>query len=164
MSIVLGIDPGSRITGYGIVELEGKSIAYSASGVFRLKSSAPLHQRLIELSDDLDDLITRYKPDTAVLEEIFLARNPKSTMILGEVRGVVLLAAARRGLEVFEYSAREVKMSVVGSGAAHKSQVSSMIQRLLKLDHEPATEDETDALAIAFCHALKVTGFGSRIV
>ena len=107
----------------------------------------------------LDALIGERSPEAMALEEIFFSKNPKSTMILGEVRGVVLLAAAEGGVDVFEYSAREVKGSVVGSGAAHKSQVSGMIRKILSLDHEPESEDETDALAVAFCHALRISGF-----
>lgn len=159
MPLILGIDPGSRITGYGLISVTGKRIEYVDSGVIKLGTREPLQERLKSLKNNLDELIARMSPDSMALEEIFLSKNPRSTMILGEVRGVVLLAAAEKNLEIFEYSAREVKGSVVGSGAAHKSQVSGMVQKILKLTRAPATEDETDALAVAFCHALRITGF-----
>jgi len=159
LTLILGIDPGSRITGYGLVSVSGKRIEYVDSGVIRLNTRAPLHERLRALKKRLDEIIAERNPGALALEDIFLSKNPRSTMILGEVRGVVLLAAAESEMEIFEYSAREVKGSVVGSGAAHKSQVSGMIRKILKLAHEPETEDETDALAVAFCHALRISGF-----
>ena len=160
MTLILGIDPGSRITGYGLVRVDGKKISYVASGAIKLHTKSPLHLRLNTLKIELDRIISVYHPGSLVLEEIFMAKNPRSTMILGEVRGVVLLTAAERGMDVFEYSAREVKGSVVGTGSAHKSQVAGMIVKLLSLEREPDTEDETDALAVAFCHAIKITGPG----
>jgi crossover junction endodeoxyribonuclease RuvC len=102
-------------------------------------------------------VIASYRPDSVAVEEIFMARNPKSTMTLGEARGVVILAAAEAGVPVYEYSPREIKCSVVGSGAAHKSQVAFMIGKLLGLTRQPETADESDALAVAFCHALRMT-------
>lgn len=157
MSRIVGIDPGSRITGYGVVEHRGAEIVYVASGVIRLKRSEPRPRRLRMLKAGVDGVIERYRPDSIAVEEIFMARNPKSTMVLGEARGVIVLAAAESDLPVYEYSPREVKCSVVGSGAAHKSQVAFMIGKQLRLTHEPETADESDALAVAFCHALRMT-------
>jgi len=158
LSLVIGIDPGSRITGYGLVESKGSRIIYAASGVIRVDAGGSKPQRLCEIKKGLDDVIRRFGPEVAAVEEVFVAKNPKSALTLGEARGVILLSAAEAGLEVFEYSAREVKRSMVGTGAAHKSQVSSMVSKLLGMTTVPATEDETDALAVAFCHAIRMTG------
>lgn len=157
MSLVVGIDPGSRITGYGAVEHHGSDIVYVGSGVIKVGRTAQRPERLKTIKARIDEVLIRYRPDSVAVEEIFMARNPRSTMTLGEARGVIILAAAEAGLPVYEYSPREVKCSVVGSGAAHKSQVAYMIGKHLKLTHKPETEDESDALAVAFCHALRMT-------
>ncbi len=159
MTVIVGIDPGSRITGYGVVEQRGRDILYIDSGVVRNKSSSSRPERLHMIKKALDDVLRRHSPAALAVEQIFMAKNPKSTLALGEVRGVVLLAAAEVGVPVYEYSPREVKSSVVGKGAATKGQVAAMIQRLLEVVHTPETEDETDALAVAFCHVLRVSGF-----
>jgi len=119
-------------------------------------------ERLLDVKKGLDGVIERYRPTVLAVEDVFMAKNPKSTLTLGEVRGVVLLAAAEAGIPVHEYSAREVKSSVVGAGGAHKSQVAAMVTRLLRFDHEPETEDESDAVAVAFCHAIRESGFHGR--
>lgn len=157
MSLVVGIDPGSHITGYGVVEHHRSDIVFVGSGVIRVKRTEPRPQRLRVIKEGIDGILARYRPDSIAVEEIFMARNPRSTMILGEARGVIILAAAEAGIPVYEYSPREVKCSVVGSGAAHKSQVAFMIGKHLRLAHQPETEDESDALAVAFCHALRMT-------
>ncbi len=161
--MTIGIDPGSRVTGFGVVESKGSSIVYVASGIIRADPKKPKHQKLLDIKTGLDSIITRYKPSAIAIEDIFVARNPKSALTLGEARGVALLASAEAGVDVFEYSAREVKRSVAGSGAAHKSQVAFMVGKLLKMDKEPATEDETDALAVAFCHMIRVSGIAGKI-
>ncbi|UCF05129.1 MAG: crossover junction endodeoxyribonuclease RuvC [bacterium] len=163
MSLTLGIDPGSHITGYGIVERQGRDIRYIASGIIRVGRSKSKPERLLTIKQKLDEVLQRFAPDAVAVEEIFMAKNPKSTLTLGEVRGVILVAAAGAGVPVFEYTPREVKSSVVGAGAAHKSQVAAMVSRLLKPDHEPATVDETDALAVAFCHSLRATSAAGRL-
>ena len=155
MSLTIGIDPGSRITGYGLVERRGSEILYVGSGIIRAGVAGPIEKRLLTIKRELDGVIGRYKPAAVAVEEIFMAKNPKSTLTLGQARGVVLLAAAEAGLPVFEYTPREVKSCVTGAGGAHKSQVAAMVGRLMRLDHEPETEDETDALAVAFCHAAR---------
>ncbi len=160
----MGIDPGSRITGYGVVSRKGSSIIHVASGVIRVDTKNPKHFKLMEIKKGLDEVIGRFQPTAIAIEDIFVARNPKSALTLGEARGVALLSAAEAGIELFEYSAREVKRSVVGSGAAHKSQVALMVAKLLGMKNEPATEDETDALAIAFCHMLRISGIAGRIL
>jgi crossover junction endodeoxyribonuclease RuvC len=157
VSLTIGIDPGSHITGYGLVERRGRDIVYVASGIIRARRSGTVSERLLEIKQGLDRVIVRYRPAALAVENVFMAKNPKSTLTLGEVRGVVLLAAAESGLPVHEYSPREVKSSVVGAGGAHKRQVAAMVTRLLRFDHEPETEDESDAVAVAFCHAVRET-------
>ena len=158
MSLIVGIDPGSRITGYGVIERRGSRISYVDSGIIRCGSRDDRPERLHKIKMALDDVLGRHHPDSLAVEAIFFSKNPKSTLTLGEVRGVVILAAAEAGIPVFEYSPREVKSSVVGKGAAHKGQVAAMIGRLLEFDREPETEDETDALAVAFCQGLRESG------
>ncbi len=159
MSLTIGIDPGSRITGYGLVERRGRDIVYVASGVIKTPRSASVSERLLEIKKGLDEVIGRYHPTVLAVEDVFMAKNPKSALTLGEVRGVVLLAAAEAGMPVHEYTPREVKSSVVGAGGAHKSQVAAMVTRILRFDHEPQTEDESDAVAVAFCHAVRETTY-----
>jgi crossover junction endodeoxyribonuclease RuvC len=158
LSSTIGIDPGSRITGYGVVEQRGHDIVYVGSGIIRVKAGGMKQERLLYIKEELDSVLDTFKPASMAVEEIFLAKNPKSILTLGEARGVVLLSAAQAGIPVYEYTPREVKSSVVGLGQAHKGQVAAMIRRLLKLEHEPATTDESDALAVAFCHELRMSG------
>lgn len=158
MPLTVGIDPGSRVTGYGVLDQRGGDIIYIDSGIIRVRGNKARPQRLLAIKEGLDSILMKCRPEALAVEEIFMAKNPKSALALGEVRGVILLSAAQIGVPVYEYSAREVKGSVVGVGSAHKSQVAAMIGRLLGLSHEPETEDETDALAVAFCHVLKSTG------
>lgn len=168
MSLVIGVDPGSRVTGWGLVRRGGGGIVYVASGIIRAPGRASVPERLLAIRRGLAEVIARHRPEVVAVEDVFAAKNPRSTLVLGEARGIALLAAAEAGIPVFEYSTREVKMSVVGAGAAHKSQVAAMVGRLLRLDHEPETEDETDAIAVAFCHAARsasartVPGAGER--
>lgn len=158
MSLIVGIDPGSRVTGYGVIERRGGKVSYIDSGIIRCGSKDERPERLRKIKAALDEVLERHHPDSLAVEEIFVSKNPKSTLRLGEVRGVVILAAAEAGIPVFEYSPREVKSSVTGKGAAQKGQVAAMIGRLLELELKPETEDETDALAIAFCHGLRESG------
>jgi crossover junction endodeoxyribonuclease RuvC len=159
VSLTIGIDPGSHVTGYGLVERRGLDIVYVASGVIKAPRSAAMSERLLRIKQGLDEVIGRYHPTVLAVEDVFMAKNPKSTLALGEVRGVVLLVAAQAGLAVHEYSPREVKSSVVGAGGAHKRQVAAMVTRILRFDHEPETEDESDAVAVAFCHAVRQTTY-----
>ena len=158
MSLTLGIDPGSRITGWGLVEKRGSGIAWVDSGVIRVGAGGSRPERLMRLKRGIDDVIASRRPAAVAVERIFMAKNPRSALVLGEARGVLLLATAEAGLPVSEYAPREVKMSVVGTGGASKSQVASMIGALIGMRREAATEDETDALAVAFCHMLRGSG------
>jgi crossover junction endodeoxyribonuclease RuvC len=153
--LFIGIDPGSRVTGYGIVETAGAGIRYRISGVIRVGGSDPMPVRLAAIKRGIDVVLSEHRPAAAAVEDVFVSRNPRSALKLGQARGVVLLAAAEAGIPVFEYTPREVKSSVTGIGSAHKSQVAAMVVRLLGPDREISCEDESDALAVAFCHALR---------
>ena len=147
----MGVDPGSRITGYGIVRAEGRVIEYIDSGCIRV-GEKPMAERLHTIFHSLATLIGEYRPEEFAIEQVFMARNPDSALKLGQARGAAIVAAANSGLPVHEYSARQVKQAVVGKGGADKSQVQHMVQVLLALSRKPQA-DAADALAIALCHA-----------
>ena len=148
---VLGIDPGSSTTGYGIVEKNGSGIVHVDCGCCRVKKILDFYLRLREIHAALEAVIEKYSPEAVVIERIFLAKNASSALKLGESRGVALLAAAQAGLPVYEYSTREVKQAVTGYGQATKDQIQKMVRQLLHLP-EVASEDASDALAVAICH------------
>ncbi|MBI2981424.1 MAG: crossover junction endodeoxyribonuclease RuvC [Deltaproteobacteria bacterium] len=148
---VLGIDPGSAVTGYGIVEKTGSQFRHVDNGTVRTSRSSSFPRRLQEIFFEIGELILRSRPDVMAVEEVFFAKNPMSALKLGESRGVALLAAAQHNLTVHEYSTREVKQAVTGYGQASKEQIQKMVRQLLKLP-EVATEDASDALAVAICH------------
>lgn len=146
----MGVDPGSRCAGWGIVAADGNRLERLESGVVKLRESE-LHQRLRTLRLALEDVLTRHTPECMAVEEVFYARNVRSALVLAQARGVILLAAADHALDLAEYSTRMVKQAVVGYGNAEKHQVQDMVCRLLNIrDAMPA--DESDALAIAICH------------
>ena len=147
----LGIDPGSRVTGYGIVEQAGGRIVRVDHGEIRIKNGEPLTRCLSRIYDELTEVIDRTKPDAVAIEDIFYGKNVKSLIKQGHVRGVALLAASRNGLPVHEYTPLEVKKAVVGYGRAEKHQVQVMVQAILQLG-EILPEDASDALAVAICH------------
>ncbi|MBI4461481.1 MAG: crossover junction endodeoxyribonuclease RuvC [Acidobacteria bacterium] len=149
---VLGIDCGTTRTGYGVVESRGPACRALSFGVIRASARQTLAQRLKHIHRELEKLIRRFDPDAVAVEEVFQAFNVKSAMQLNQVRGVVLLAAARAQRPVREYSALVVKKSVVGYGRAEKHQVQHMVQRLLALPEPPEPADASDALAVALCH------------
>lgn len=151
MAIILGVDPGSRITGYGIIRAEGRQIEYIDSGCIRV-GEKPMAERLQTIFQSLAVLIGEYRPEEFAIEQVFMARNPDSALKLGQARGAAIVSAANSGLPVYEYSARQVKQAVVGKGGADKTQVQHMVQALLKLSRTPQA-DAADALAIALCHA-----------
>lgn len=150
MTTILGIDPGSRITGYGIVQQQGAKFHYIGSGCIRTPNK-DLSIKLDTIFSGVSEIIQQYKPDTFAIEQVFLAHNPDSALKLGQARGSAIVAATQGLLPVFEYSARQIKQAVVGSGAADKSQVQHMVQHILKLDGKPQA-DAADALAVAICH------------
>jgi crossover junction endodeoxyribonuclease RuvC len=151
MTRIIGIDPGSRRTGYGVIDIAGSKISYVTSGIVRLPE-AGLPDRLKIIFDGISQIIQQYQPDHMAIEEVFMSQNAGSALKLGQARGAAIVAGVNGGLPVGEYSARSVKQSVVGTGAADKSQVQMMIVQLLKLSESP-TEDAADALAVAVCHA-----------
>ena len=149
---VLGLDHGLRHTGWGIIDVAGNRLSHVADGVADAATALPLAERLVALFRQLGEVLERYRPDEAAVEETFVNKNPASTLKLGVARGVVLLAPAERGLPVSEYSANLVKKAVVGAGHAEKEQVQMMVRRLLPgcaIDRP----DAADALAVAICHA-----------
>lgn len=149
---LLGLDPGLRRTGWGIVDVEGAHLAYVAAGVVRVDEDQPLARRLVELHEGVLGVIRAWRPDEASVEETFVNRNPTSTLKLGLARGVVLLAPALAGLPVAEYPPNLVKKSVVGTGHAAKEQVQTMVAVLLP-GCRGVGPDAADALAVAVCHA-----------
>lgn len=151
MPLILGIDPGSRITGFGIVREQGGQCEYITSGCIRL-GEADFPQRLKMIFQHLSTLIAEYRPEVLSIEQVFMARNPDSALKLGQARGAAIVAAVHAGLEVREYTARQVKQAVVGTGAADKAQVQHMVTQLLGLSGTPQA-DAADALAVALCHA-----------
>ena len=149
---ILGLDPGLRRTGWGVIEAEGPRLRYVACGTILPPEDAPMGERLAALHHGLMEVLERHTPDEASVEETFVNMNPASTLKLGQARGVVLLAPALKGLEVAEYAATLVKKSVVGAGRAEKSQIRMMIGLLLP-QANPKSEDAADALAVAVTHA-----------
>lgn len=148
---ILGIDPGLRVTGFGVIDHQGPRIAYVTSGVIRTEGTG-LPGRLKCIFDGVLEVIDASRPQEVVVEQVFVNVNPQSTLLLGQARGAAICAAVSRGLPVAEYSAAQVKQAVVGSGRAAKAQVQHMVRRLLALPGEP-TADAADALACAICHA-----------
>ena len=149
---LLGIDPGSRITGFGGIDLAGSQRVYVASGCIRTRAGAPLTERIKTLLDGLSEVVAAYQPGEAAVVQVFVNVNPTATLMLGEARGAVLSALVLAGLPISEYTALQVKQSVVGHGKADKEQVQHMVVRLLGLTGTPQA-DAADALAVALCHA-----------
>ncbi|MFM2400471.1 MAG: crossover junction endodeoxyribonuclease RuvC [Pseudomonadota bacterium] len=148
---ILGIDPGSRVTGFGVIDCAGSKIAYVASGVIRTSEGA-LPERIGEIVAGIGQVAAQYAPDLSAVEQVFVNVNPKATLMLGQARGAAIAALVGAQLPVHEYTALQVKQSVVGYGKAKKEQVQEMVMRLLKLPGIPSS-DAADALACAICHA-----------
>ena len=151
MALILGIDPGSRKTGFGLVDITGGRACYVTSGVIRVPDTA-LAERLKVIFDSVTQLTGQYFPDQLAIEEVFMGKNASSALKLGQARGAAITAAAVAGVPVFEYATRTVKQSVVGQGGADKIQVQHMVKMLLRLPATPQ-EDAADALTMALCHA-----------
>jgi len=149
---ILGIDPGTRITGYGIIDVEGNRLRHVDNGIVKTRSSDPLPLRLKAIYDGLTVVLKEFSPEAVAIEQVFLAKNPKAALTLGHARGTAVIASVNLNLEVHEYSALQVKSAVVGYGHAAKQQVQHMVKTLLNLP-EVAQEDAADALAVAICHA-----------
>jgi crossover junction endodeoxyribonuclease RuvC len=155
--IILGIDPGTNITGYGIIKQNFSNCRRITSGAIKIPSQKSLPQKLEIIYDNLDNLIRTYSPEEFAIETAFYGKNVQSAMKIGYARGVSILAAAHNQIPTSEYSPREIKKSVVGKGAASKQQVYFMVKTLLEMTKEKIKFDETDALAVALCHAFRIT-------
>jgi crossover junction endodeoxyribonuclease RuvC len=155
---ILGIDPGLRMTGFGIIDRAGQKIVYVTSGVIRTPDGE-LPDRLKAILENLNEVIAQHRPDQAAVEKVFVNVNPASTLMLGQARGAAICAAVSCGLPVSEYTALQVKQAVVGNGHAAKVQVQEMVRRLLALPGQPSA-DAADALACAICHAHGGQGLG----
>lgn len=149
--IILGIDPGSRLTGFGVIRCIGQKTEYIVSGCIRT-GDGEMPQRLKKIFEGVSEIIDTYKPDQFAIEQVFMGKNADSALKLGQARGVAILAATLHDLPIAEYAPRTVKQAVVGKGSADKEQVQHMVQYLLKLPGKPQA-DAADALAIAICHA-----------
>lgn len=155
---ILGIDPGLRITGFGVIDKNGDNLTYVSSGCVKT-SEGELPSRLKLILDNLSEIITQYQPEHVAIEQIFVNINPKSTLLLGQARGAAICAAVMNNLAVAEYTALQIKQAVVGNGHAKKDQVQEMVMRLLNLVNCPSA-DAADALACAICHAHGGLGLG----
>ena len=160
---ILGIDPGSGSTGYGIIETDGSRHGAIVFGAIRTQARRPFHHRLLQIYDGLSDILAREKADVVAIEDVFYATNVQSALKLGHARGIPLLIAAQNGLPVHEYSPLEIKSAVVGYGRAEKAQVQAMVRMLLGLPEIPAPDDAADALAVAICHAHKIRLVPGRV-
>ncbi len=161
MALIIGIDPGFRTTGFGVVHMLGSKAEYVASGCIRV-AELPLVDRLRLIFDGVSTVIAQHRPEEFAIEQVFQGKNADSALKLGQARGAAIVAAAQAGLPVAEYSARQVKQAVVGTGAADKEQVQMMVCRLLKLSGLPQA-DAADALAVALCHGHGMTSLMSTI-
>jgi len=149
--LVLGVDPGSLVTGYGLVKKQGDTLTYVEGGKISFPHPWPFHQRIHRIFSSLVEIIETYHPEEMSIEDIFFAKNVKSALKIGHVRGAALVAAVQCGVKVFEYTPLQIKQSVVGYGRATKEQVRAMVKLLLKLDTQFSL-DTADALAVAICH------------
>lgn len=160
MRRILGIDPGSRVTGYALIDSDGRRNLYLASGCIRI-GEEPWPDRLGGLFRAVTAVVGRYAPVDLAIEQVFFARDPSAALKLGQARGAILCAVLQGGVSVYEYSPKAVKLAVVGTGGADKAQVQHMVKALLGLEQMPA-EDEADALAAAICHAHSLGAWGAR--
>ena len=156
---ILGIDPGLRITGFGVLEISGQKLTYVTSGCIRTDARGELPERIRTILEGLSEIIAQIKPQEVAVEKVFVNVNPQSTLLLGQARGAAICAAVISALPVSEYTALQVKQAVVGNGHARKEQVQEMVRRLLKLPGDPSA-DAADALACAICHAHGGLGLG----
>jgi crossover junction endodeoxyribonuclease RuvC len=153
MVVVLGIDPGTAHTGFGVVLARGSSLAALDGGVLRTQSDDSVERRLAEIHGHVCELIERHAPDAVAVEDLFFGQNARSAFAVGQARGVTMLAAGQAGVPCFSYTPQAVKQAVCGSGRAEKSQVQRMVGALLKLPAPPEPDHAADALAVAICHA-----------
>jgi len=150
--LVLGIDPGTAITGWGVVSKDADDLHLVDYGTIDTSKNTPLAQRLQTIHRDLGEIISRHRPSAVAVEKLFFSKNVRTALSVGQARGVVLLAVAEAGIPVHEYTPLEVKQSVVGYGRASKDQVQQLVKILLRLDSVPQPDDAADAIAVAICH------------
>lgn len=150
---VIGVDPGTAITGWGIVEGDGNDLHRVAGGVITTSAGTPLPERLQVIYRELTDIVNQWQPSTAAIEELFFSKNAKTALAVGHGRGVAMLALANANLPIAEYKPLEVKQAITGHGGADKKQIQQMVKLLLALDDIPRPDDAADALAIAICHS-----------
>jgi crossover junction endodeoxyribonuclease RuvC len=151
---ILGVDPGTRVAGFGILEAGPGGVRWVRHGAIKAPGKTEYCHRLLYLAEQLEELIRVYKPDEVAIEKVFFGRSIRSAFTMGEGRGVIILTAARAGVPYFEYDPTQVKKATTGNGRAPKAQVQKAIKNHLKLPEAPSPNDAADALAIAFCHAL----------
>ncbi len=156
--IILGIDPGTALTGYGVIGYSGGNFRVYGYGAIRTHSGMGLPGRLALIYRDLTGIINKYRPDHLAVEELFFNKNAKTALAVGHARGVAILAAVRSDIPVFEYTPLQVKQAVVGQGRAAKEQVQFMVRTLLCLSENPSPDDVADALAVGICHAFRWSG------
>jgi crossover junction endodeoxyribonuclease RuvC len=160
--VVLGVDPGTRRTGYALVEVRGDRVFFLRSGAVCPAPGLPFHEKLKQIYEGLREVLSEYAPDEIAIEDVFVRSNPRVALRMGHVRGVALLAGALSGIGVAEYAPREIKQAIVGNGNASKEQVKFMVTALLRLTVE-ISEDESDALAVAITHVHRLTEEGSPV-
>ena len=154
---ILGIDPGSRVTGYGVIVKQGQELAFVTCGTIRTEQEKDFSRRMLIIFEGLGGVIDRHQPEVAAVEDMFVSHNPRSALKLGHARGAAVLAAMQRNLKVYDYMPRLVKQTVAGYGQAEKAQMQHMVSILLGLNGAPSL-DASDALAVAICHAHHVRG------
>lgn len=158
---ILGIDPGTAVTGYGVVSRAADgALALVECGVIRTSARAPLPERLTQIFEGISELMDRHAPAAVAVEGVFFGKNVRTAVVLGHARGAILVAASLRGVHVAEYPPAEVKSAVVGTGRATKEQVGYMVKRLLRLRDQPRPDDAADGVAVAICHSFR--GLGPR--
>lgn len=160
--VILGIDPGYAIVGFGLLQSERAAASFLACGAINTEAGLPLPKRLLQIADDLDELICQFKPDVMAIERLYFGNNVTTGIGVAQARGVILMTAERHGIPIFEYDPSQVKLAVVGYGKAEKRQVMDMTKRLLKLKEVPKPDDAADAVAIALCHARSSTSLLNR--
>jgi crossover junction endodeoxyribonuclease RuvC len=149
---IMGVDPGTAITGYGLIKYDGSRFSLVECGCIRTSAESPMSERLQILHRELNDIIRRYNPEQFAIEELFFNKNARTALAVGHARGVAMLAASSSGIPVFEYTPLQVKQAVTGFGRAAKTQVQYMVKTILALPEAPTPDDVADALAVAICH------------
>ena len=149
---ILGIDPGLTKTGFGIIDINNKNLNLVECGIIRPRIKDKLEKRLLTIFEDISEIISRYKPTIICIEEVFYGKNFKSALLLGQARGSAMVSAASKNINIFEYSAKKIKLSITGNGNAKKEQVRFMVTSILNIKNKDISLDASDALAIALCH------------